>query len=198
MLRTILLAAVLFVTACGDDDGNPTGPGGGGVTAENATHFDFTLAMSSLNIVRDCDGASPGEFVWRLVIRKDDEFGGQVMVHDTGENTVVASDGDRPGITMDDVTFRLPNDPEAEFQVEYWIRESDGATNSFSNHSWVTHGLDTGRDQMWAAGSSYESDRYTENADGSGSGLMKFSVWNDFSACSGAAYYYVTWTPVRP
>ena len=198
MFRTVLLASVLLLAACGSDDDNPTGPGGGGGGGE-PTHYDLTLTMSSILAVRDCDsGSNPGDFVWRLVIRKDDEFGGQVVVHDTGENQVSASDGDRVGITMDDVLFRLPNDPEAGFQVEYWVRETDGTTNSFSNTGWVNHQLDSGRGQVWAAGSSYESDRYTENADGSGSGLMKFSVWNDFSTCSGAAYYYVTWTPVTP
>jgi hypothetical protein len=97
----------------------------------------------------------------------------------------------------DEIRFLVPNAPDSEFQVEYWVGEYDPDAD-FERHSWATHIQDRGKDQMWAAGTSYESDRYTQNEDGSGSGLYKFAVWNTRAECSGAAYYYVTWTPTTP
>ncbi len=188
-----MLAMLVFAAGCGDDDGG-TGPA---VTGE-PTHYDLTLKMSSIWAIENCEATAgdPGEFRYRLILRMPDEFGNQVVIHDTGSQAATIPDGDRQGIVMDAVTFRRINDPDAAFQVEFWIGEYDGSTADFENHSWVNHRLDSGRGQMWAAGSSYETDGYTENADGSGNGLMKFSVWNESDSCKGAAYYYVTWTPV--
>lgn len=193
--RSVLLPLIVLCTlaaGCSDDD-SVTGPQASG----DPTHYDLTLKMSSIWAIEDCEDTpgNPGEFRYRLILRKPDEFGNQVIVHDTGVKEVVIGDGERQGIVMDPIPFRLPNEPTASFEVEYWIGEYDGATADFENHSWALHRLDRGHDQMWAAGSKYESDRYTENADGSGNGLLKFSVWNERETCKGAAYYYVTWTP---
>lgn len=156
--------------------------------------------MSSIWAQNDCENTpgNPGDFRWRLIVRKPDELGNQVVVHDTGVQSVTISDGDRVGIAMEPVRFLVPDSPDSRFEVEYWIGEYDPAPD-FEQHSFAYHVLDRREDQMWAAGSrAYEGDRYTQNADGSGSGLYKFAVWNTRAECSGAAYYYVTWTPVTP
>jgi hypothetical protein len=160
----------------------------------------MSVQMSSIWAQNDCENTpgNPGDFRWRLIIRKPDEFGNKVVVHDTGVQSLTVSDGARAGVTMDPVQFLVPSEPDASFEVEHWVGEYDPATD-FERHSWATHVLDRGRGQMWAAGDrAYEDDRYTENEDGSGSGLYKFAVWNTRAECSGAAYYYVTWKPVIP
>jgi len=181
---------LLLVAACGKDD--PAGP------APEPIAYDLTLKMSSIDVTRSCDPDGPGEFLWRLILRKEDEFGNMITIHDTGEHLEVIDAGTRLGIQMDPVPFRLPNDPNAHFEVQYWVWENDGPSNSFMDIGAHDHRRDRSSDQLWAASRAYESDRYYENADGSGNGLLKFSLWTDYATCSGSAYYYVTWTPVMP
>lgn len=189
-----LLLSLPLLAACGSDD--PTGPG----DEAAPTHYEITLQMSSIWAQNDCESTpgNPGDFRWRLVVRKPDGGGGELLVADTGVQSESVGDGVRAGVTMDPVSFLVRNAPGSEFEVEHWIGEYDtnGAVD-FEKHSWATHRLDRREDQMWAAGSrAYESDRYTQEADGSGSGLYKFQVWNERSDCSGAACYYLTWTPI--
>lgn len=190
----LLTLAPAFIVGCGSD--SVTGP-----AAETApTHYEITVQMSSIWAQADCENqpGNPGDFRWRLILRTPDSFGNQVIVHDTGVQNTSAADGDRVGVAMTPVKFLVPNTPDSEFQVEYWIGEYDPAAD-FEQHNWATHKIDRGKGQMWAAGArSYEGDRYTEEADGSGSGLYKFAVWDTRAECSGAAYYYVTWTPMTP
>lgn len=193
-LPLLILTLGLFA-ACGDDSDSGTGPN---LTAA-PTHYEITVKMSSIWAQNDCENTpgNPGDFRWRLVIRKPDEFGNSVILHDTEVQSATISDGDRQGIVTDDIRFLVPNLPGSQFQVEHFVGEYDPDPD-FERHSWATHILDRNPEQMWAAGSRYESDRYTENEDGSGSGLLKFAVWNTRAECSGAAYYYVTWTPITP
>ncbi len=189
-----LVTLVALVTGCGSDD--PTGPS----APAESTHFEVTVKMSSIWAQEDCENTpgNPGEFRYRLIVRTPDTFGNNVIIEDTGNQNLTIDDGVRMGVNMDPIQFLVPRDPDATFQVEYWIGEYDGADADFLNHSWATHRFERGTDQKWAAGTRYEDDRYTENSDGSGSGLYKFSVWNTRNECKGAAYYYVTWTPVTP
>ena len=135
LLLPVLLSAVLWLPL--------TGP----QAAAEPTHYDMTLKMSSVLAVEDCEstGNSPGEFRYRLILRQPDAVGNEVMVHDTGYQQVTASSGDRSGVTMDDIQFRVPNAPGSSFQVEYWIGERDGSSMDFENHSWATHRIE-GRD----------------------------------------------------
>jgi hypothetical protein len=192
-LTALILAAL---AGCGSDSDSVTAP----EDELAATHFEISVQMSSIWAQNDCENTpgNPGDFRWRLIIRKPDEFGNKVIVHDTGTQNLTVPDGIRSGVAMDPVRFLVPNSPGSSFEVEHWVGEYDPGTD-FERHSWATHVLDRGRGQMWAAGDrSYEDDRYTESEDGSGSGLYKFAVWNTRAECSGAAYYYVTWTPVTP
>jgi hypothetical protein len=194
-LLMLLLMPLLGIMGCGDDSSGTMGPG----EEVEATHYEITVKMSSIWAQNDCENTpgNPGDFRWRLVISVPDEAGEMKQFHDTGYQEATIGDGQRQGIVTDDIVFLVPNLPGSEFQVEYWVGEYDPAED-FVRHSWATHRLDRGKEQMWAAGTSYEDDRYTANPDGSGSGLLKFAVWNTRAECSGAAYYYVTWTPTTP
>jgi hypothetical protein len=199
MKRPIRLALLLLVllVACGDDSDSPTGPGDRTATA---SHYEISIQTSSIWAQNDCENTpgNPGDFRWRLIIRTPDALGNDVVVHDTGVQSETIPDGLRQGVVMEPVRFLVPNQADASFEVEYWIGEYDPGTD-FERHSWSKHTRDRREDQMWASGvRSYESDRYTENEDGSGSGLYKFAVWDTRAECSGAAYYYVTWKPVTP
>jgi len=190
-----IVLAIGLLPGCGDDSDSGTGP----TTDTWATHFEITVKMSSIWAQNDCENTpgNPGDFRYRLIVRTPDELGNQVIVSDTGNRELSISDGDRQGVVMDPIRFLVPNDPDSRFQVEYWVGEYDPETD-FERHSWATHIFDRGGDQQWAAGTSYEDDRYKLETDGSGSGLYKFAVWNTRAECSGAAYYYVTWTPTTP
>jgi len=82
-----------------------------------------------------------------------------------------------------DIEFRVRNTAGAESQVETYIAEMDpGNTEDprlTGNEGWNTHQLDRNETQMGAASRAYDSDRYTENEDSSGNGLLKFKTWND-------------------
>ena len=58
-LIPVLFLALATLTGCGDDGGG-TGPGA------EPSHYDFTLKMSSILAVEDCETTpgNPGEFVW--------------------------------------------------------------------------------------------------------------------------------------
>lgn len=81
----------------------------------------------------------------RAFVRRDDEFGGPLLVEDTGTRTVQIGENETVGIVADDVLFRLPNDPDATFTVEYVLAEDDGSSKDFVNRITLTHRLDGGR-----------------------------------------------------
>jgi hypothetical protein len=185
----------LLNIACGSDGDGGMGP----EAVPKHSHFEISVQMSSINAVEDCESTpgNPGDFRYRLVVRKDDEFGNRVIVSDTGTQRISASDGNIVGVNMEPIRFLVPRgDPDAEFQVEYWIGEYDGSDVDFENHSWSTHRFDRGGEQQWAAGTRYES--YSLEEDGSGTGKLKFTTWSTRDNCKGAARYYVTWTPMTP
>ena len=196
-LTSLALLLSLLLVSCGDDSDSVTGPAN---ESAEASHYEISIQMSSIWAQNGCESApgNPGDFKWRLIVRKPDELGNDVIIHDTGANSKSVQNGERAGVTMEPVRFLVPNEPDAEFEVEHWIGEYDPEVD-FEKHSWSKHTRDRRDDQMWASGvRAYESDRYTENEDGSGSAVYKFAVWNERSNCSGAAYYYVTWKPVTP
>ena len=194
-LLVLILLALSLLAGCGDDSDGGMGPGG----ETEATHYEISVKMSSIWAQNDCENTpgNPGDFRYRIIVRKPDELGNMLVVRDTGFLSMTISDGDRQGAVMDPIRFLVPKADASSFQVEYWVGEYDPQAD-FERHGWANHIFDRGKDQQWAAGSSYESDRYTLNEDGSGNGLYKFAVWNTRDECSGAAYYYVTWTPTTP
>ena len=160
--------------------------------------------MSSIFAQEDCDaGSNPGDFRWRLIVRTPDDGGNLIEVEDTGFQDATVASGERNGIVTPDIEFRVRNTAGAEFQVETYIAEMDpGNTEDprlTGNEDWNTHQPDRNEAQMWAAIRAYESDRYTENEDDSGTGLLKFKTWNDVGTDDAyVALYTHTRQPVWP
>ena len=187
--RLLLVLPLLFVTACGEDS---TGP----APTPPPDSFEVSVKMSSINAIEDCESTpgNPGEFRYTLKITTVDEFGNRITIGTIGPDEMSIGDGSVLGSTLDPIRFSMPNEPGATFQVEYWVGEYDGASTSFLNHSWVNHTLDRSEEQMWQAGSDFDTyvDKYPEES----YGIQKFTVWNTGSDCKGFANYIVRWKPM--
>lgn len=193
MDRTLTLLPLLLLIACGGDD--PAGP----VAAPPVTHHEISIEMSSITALEDCenDPGNPGDFRWRLVVRKKDELGNWLLVGDTGTQLTQAFDGDTIGANSEPIRFVMPRGPGEQFQVEYWLYEDDGNGNTeIDNHSWVTHTYDRNPNAEWQPGST-DWDGYNAGSDKS-YGLCKFTVWDTRDGCQGFARYYVEWAPFDP
>lgn len=175
LVLVIALSVSVLLAGCSEDSGSPVGP----PVNANTSHYEITVQISSIWAENNCENTpgNIGDFEYRLIVRTPDESGGLITVGDTGVQEMLLNDGDRTGATTGPIHFLVPNDPEARFAVEYLIGEYDPDPD-FEIADRATHVFDRGGDQLWVAAAPYEEDQYTENKDGSGSGLYKFTEWN--------------------
>ncbi len=183
------VACALPLAGCGDD---PVAPSS--APQKIATKDQISVVMSSITAITDCDPTGgPGDFYITLIVHKTYEDG---TIHEVGrsrEFLMQVNDGETLGASSDlmtPITFEMPRTAGANFTVEAYIREDDGATNSFSKHVLSMHQFDRNDYDTWGPGAG-DFESYTKLNDGTIVGVYKFATWSNTGDCRGYAKYAV-------
>jgi hypothetical protein len=184
-LALLLLLSPLLATGCGGDPSNPMGP--------EAPAFDqITVSLDEIDIVRDCDGGSGGEFAYMFYVVTEEDGQETQTYLDTTYTSFDATNYTAwdPGL---DATFTLPRKSNQSFRVRMRIRELD-STEDFSEGVNIRHTVEGGR-PAWTPASGETIDAYTLYDSAQRIGVMDWE-FSPRADCQGRMTYTVSVTPV--
>lgn len=188
-LPQLLLGLTLMLLAAGCSEDDPTSPTDGPVVTD-----EITVTLNQINVVRDCDGGSGGEFAYKFYI---DEYvdGELVRTHLTTDWNSFSANNNTAWDPDYSASFQLQRRPGVHFDVRVALRELDSIEH-FMRGEFVKHDVTKDR-PAWTPTRGNGDVGYDLYDSTKRYGEVEFLADID-AACEVSMTYSVSFAPVQP